>query len=137
LYLHGSYFIMKKLFVAIFAFLYLAISGGVGLNMHYCMGKLDAVTLGQQKADKCGRCGMHTKNSAGCCHDSFQFVKLTDDQKPAMIAGQQFIPAIPVQPVSIYLTALPSQELSHSCSNNHSPPLRTTDRCVLLGVFRI
>ncbi|MGL6269560.1 MAG: HYC_CC_PP family protein, partial [Chitinophagaceae bacterium] len=55
---------LKKFFAISLAIVYLAISSGVVLNIHYCMGEIAEVAFGQHKSDKCGQCGMEND---GCC----------------------------------------------------------------------
>jgi hypothetical protein len=71
---------MKKIIVGILAVLYLTVSSGVVMELHYCMGKLAGVELYGGDDDKCSRCGMTEKNS-GCCHDEFKIYKLEDAHK--------------------------------------------------------
>jgi hypothetical protein len=71
---------MKKIIVGILAVLYLAVSSGVVMELHYCMGKLAGVELYGGKDDKCGRCGM-TEKKGGCCHDELKIYKLEDAHK--------------------------------------------------------
>ena len=49
---------MKKIAVAILAFLYFGVSSGVAMQIHYCMGKKAGVELYGEVNDKCGKCGM-------------------------------------------------------------------------------
>jgi hypothetical protein len=69
---------MKKITVAILAVIYLAVSSGVAINVHYCMGKVASIDL-MHSNEKCGKCGM--KTSGGCCKDEFKIVKLNDSHK--------------------------------------------------------
>ena len=82
---------MKKILVAILAFVYLTTSVGATVYYHYCMDKLVAWGLGsgKTKAKACPYCGMvkttadrHCgKQSKGCCHDDHKLVKSEKDQK--------------------------------------------------------
>ena len=68
---------MKKGFVILLAFTYLAISSGVIVNTHYCMGRIAEVVFGLDETGKnCDKCGM--KATDGCCHDEVKVVKLAD-----------------------------------------------------------
>jgi hypothetical protein len=71
---------MKKFLIGILAVLYLTISSGVVMELHYCMGKLAGVELYGGHDDKCSRCGMTEKNT-GCCHDELKIYKLEDAHK--------------------------------------------------------
>ncbi len=74
---------MKKIFIAIFAIFYLAISSGFTIHMHYCMGKLADWDLGHNKSKTCSTCGMKKSNEKnnGCCKDEQKFIKNNTDQK--------------------------------------------------------
>lgn len=69
------YIYVKKFLVISLAVVYLAISSGVVVNIHYCMGKVAEVALGHSTSDKCGQCGMEND---GCCHDDIKVVKIQD-----------------------------------------------------------
>jgi hypothetical protein len=70
-------YIVKKIIAISLAVVYLSISSGVVFNIHYCMGKIATVALGQNSSDKCGNCGMEND---GCCHDDVKVVKIQDTQ---------------------------------------------------------
>ena len=72
---------MKKITVVILLFCYLAASAGVIVNFHFCMDKLASARLYEKKTKKCGKCGMHTEDSDGCCRDEVKIIKMDDDQK--------------------------------------------------------
>ncbi|HMJ47577.1 MAG TPA: hypothetical protein VK498_09615 [Ferruginibacter sp.] len=70
---------MKKLLLSIITFIYLSVSSGIAMEIHYCMGQRAGVDMYATKAGKCSRCGMTEKK--GCCNDEHKFYKLTTDQK--------------------------------------------------------
>ena len=82
---------MKKFLVFILAITYLTTSIGATVHFHYCMDKLVAWGLGQNKTkvNACPYCGMAItetdkhcgKQSKGCCHDEQKQVKIEKDQK--------------------------------------------------------
>jgi hypothetical protein len=73
---------LKKLLAISLAVVYLAISSGVVVNIHYCMGEIAEVVLGHKSSDTCGKCGMENQ---GCCHDDVKVVKIQDSQSLASI----------------------------------------------------
>jgi hypothetical protein len=79
---------MKKAFVFILAFIYLAEVSGMSLYKHYCMDRL--VSWGLTKSGKvCSGCGMEKEHSTkvsgnGCCKDEQQVIKLSADHKVSM-----------------------------------------------------
>lgn len=72
---------MKKVVLSILALVYFFAITGWEINIHYCMGHVDSVSLLSVKKDTCDTCGMSREDSQGCCHDENQFVRLTQDQK--------------------------------------------------------
>lgn len=69
---------MRKVLIAITAFLYLAAASGVVVNLHYCMGKMVAVSYGEHD-DACGKCG--TNFNEGSCRTEYKLVKLPGTYK--------------------------------------------------------
>ena len=111
---------MKKVTIAILAFLYLGLTTGVVRNLHYCMGQLSKVDFGYVKHDACDKCGMTEKD--GCCSTELKFVKLQD--------SHQWEHAGPVKK-AVFLPILHEHLLEYSAERyerpvpfqyHHSPP---------------
>jgi hypothetical protein len=130
---------MKKFLVAIFAVFYLVISSGFTLHFHYCMGKPAGWGLFPLDKDKCGICGMHKRNSKGCCKDENKTVKLTFDQKVSdnnIVKIQQLAQVAPAPLVAEYSSALFQPDYREL--NNLSPPhLRSVPVFIYNCNFRI
>ncbi len=128
---------MKKVFVCILAVLYMAVSSGIAMEIHYCMGKKAGVEFYGSSSDKCGKCGMKdTKN--GCCHDEHKFYKLSDSHKIVSndihFAADEF--AV-VNDHFLYDWQKP-ENIVLAAINNHSPPDHTgPSACILNCVFRL
>ncbi len=128
---------MKKAAASILAFLYLTVSSGIALEIHYCMGKQAGIELYGSGNDRCGRCGM-TDTKSGCCHDEYRFYKLEDSHKLAsndivIGAGE----AIPVNDHFSYNSSLPGNSVAANFKG-HSPPQPSgPSACVLNCVFRL
>jgi len=127
---------MKKIIVAILAFLYLSVSSGVAMEIHYCMGKKAGIDLYGSGNDKCHKCGM--KEKKGCCSDENKFYKLNDSHKnvsnylsfdsPFVLIANSF---------PVYNWNNISDPLSNQV-NNHSPPVYNgPSACILNCVFRL
>jgi hypothetical protein len=128
---------MKKGIAAILFTFYLAFSTGLVVNLHYCMDRFDSMQLGSANSDFCGKCGMHTEDSNGCCHDSVQILKIDDDQQAATIAFSFKSPkALPVLQ-NEFIDAKILDEHSIIYSDDHSPPLSKQDTYLQNCVFRI
>jgi ribosomal protein S27AE len=131
---------MKKFVTAILALLYLAISSGVALELHYCMGKLAGVELFAGHNDRCGRCGM-TEKKSGCCHDEVKLYKLEDAHKqPVTAKAMDLLPCPPANwgpqlPLADW--QLPGQA-DRVAAEIHPPPnIVTSPLYITHRVFRI
>ena len=127
---------MKKLLVAILAIIYLGVSSGIAMNIHYCMGKLSSVDLIHNN-EKCAKCGMKTgKNS--CCNEKFKIVKLTDSHKIISNEINIFTPVgIIDNSKNVFNDDFHNAQIV-SLYNNHSPPIsQGISLCILNSVFRI
>lgn len=118
---------------------YLAFSCGVVVNFHYCMDRLASTQFFGGEDRLCGKCGMHSDDSNGCCRDEFKVVKIQDDQqKTQAIEFNGIAPEITTTFTSSFLV-MPFQNadlLRHH--HNHSPPLLSQqDTYLRNGVFRI
>ncbi len=62
--------------------MYLGITSGLVLQIHYCMGREvgSSVQFAEVNAHTCGVCGMQNAKNK-CCHDEVKFIKLQDVHK--------------------------------------------------------
>jgi hypothetical protein len=70
---------MKKIFIGIMTLVYMVVSSGIAMEIHYCMGKQAGVEFYGKESDRCSKCGM--KDKKGCCSDEHKFYKLSDSHK--------------------------------------------------------
>ena len=126
---------MKKITVAILAIVYLGVTSGFAMTIHYCMGKVASVDM-MHTSDKCGKCGM--KTNTGCCKDEFKIVKLEDSHKLISNDIKIYSPtAVTDNAQNIFDTRLFSSR-GKSDNKNHSPPESPgVSLNILHGVFRI
>ncbi|MES2649482.1 MAG: hypothetical protein V4717_21570 [Bacteroidota bacterium] len=129
--------IMRKWFLLIISFCYIASSSGVAVQWHYCMGKLRSVDLGiSAHEETCGKCGMEKKENA-CCNDSVQITKLTDDHQQSNYTAFNFLRQIAAVPAPLF-----GLETSFSClpivsaDVIYPPPALKANRNILFCVFR-
>lgn len=102
------------------ALLYITISSGVMVNIHYCMGEISSVKYGVDKKAACGTCGMDKKE--GCCHVDHKFLKSGDQQLESNNAVDfQSTVIIADLPQPIYASAQ-SGNRHDQYSRFHSPP---------------
>jgi len=71
---------VKKFLSIVLATIYLAVSSGVVVSVHYCMGEVAGIGIGHAEADRCGDCGM---DNDGCCHDDVKVYKISDSHASA------------------------------------------------------
>jgi hypothetical protein len=112
---------MKKLLVSILAVVYLTVSSGAIINMHYCMGKLMAVDMKQEQKGSCGTCGMEKEGHKGCCKDEQKKLQIEKDQKISESSFQllNFVSDISVSAYS-YFSYVQSIAIDYPVS--HAPP---------------
>ena len=127
---------MKKAVIAIIAVLYLGVSSGIAMEIHYCMGKRAGMDFYGEQKDKCGKCGMSGKT--GCCNDEFKFLKLNDSYKNVsnqIVFGTIGIAVLPVYQEYRSNLASTKASLPH---RGHAPPGFTRpSACIMNCVFRI
>jgi hypothetical protein len=103
------------------------------------MNRLASTELFAFKGERCGKCGMHTGASDGCCRDEIQVVKMDGDQKITPDFAFN-LPALetPFQtPSEFIITSFINVPASRHFLN-HSPPLLSLqDSYLRNGVFRI
>ncbi len=129
---------MKKLLASIMIVCYLALSCGIVINYHYCMGRLDSVKLFATKSNLCSSCGMHSGKVNGCCGDEVKIIRLQDDQNKAHASySVQGIDAVAIIPSEFIIASFYNADgVLHS--DDHSPPLLTGQDTYLQNcVFRI
>ncbi len=131
---------MKKAVVFLLLITYTAVTSGMTVNYHYCMNKLDKTSLFTTKSDDtCGRCGMETSESNGCCKDEVKLVKLEDEQSRALYVtdNKPFFVLLPTAlPVTSTNTLYPVL-LETTVQANPPPLLKGQKTYLLYNVFRI
>ncbi|MGV3656906.1 MAG: HYC_CC_PP family protein [Chitinophagaceae bacterium] len=91
---------MKRFLAFILLLIYFTVSTGFVVSMHFCMNKFESVQVGAASSDKCGKCGMHTEDSGGCCRDEVKVVKLQMDKQVA----KMLLPSLSLSPVELPLS---------------------------------
>ena len=74
------------------------------------MNRLASVHLFETAVDVCGRCGMDTHESGGCCRDEVKVVKLEQDQNKTTIASYDI-------PTLVAIVSIPSDFIVASSYN--------------------
>jgi hypothetical protein len=102
------------------------------------MNRFDSAQLYETSTEVCGRCGMHTDDSNGCCHDEVKIVKLNDDHNISQLIYEIKGPeSLPVN-FSDLISSVHIQKVQKNDFQNHSPPLLSGPDTYLQNcVFRI
>jgi len=129
---------MKRIAASILLLIYFAVSTGFIISMHYCMGKMDSAEIGFTANETCGKCGMETTDSNGCCRDEFKIVKLEMDQLAVKALAVDFSFTALLHSTTEYLL-LPFRNFRDDENFiAHSPPLISKQDTYLQNcVFRI
>jgi len=127
---------MKKIILAILTLLYMGISSGIAMDIHYCMGKEIGFDLYGNDNGVCGKCGM--KHKKGCCGDEHKFYKLSDSHKN--VSNDINLNAVVIAIVtnySLYNFQSVANIAVKTVANNSSPQYSKLPARILNGVFRI
>lgn len=120
--------------------LYLTVSSGLAMNIHYCMGKISSVTFGHEKDHndgQCSKCGMN-KTENHCCTDETQFVKLTDSQQTTNLPELIETVSISIPVIDISLQLSEQGQTVEPYTHYFSPPPPALNKVYLaVNVFRI
>jgi hypothetical protein len=110
---------MKKLFLFCFSLLFIAASSGASISIHYCRGKVSAVSLSLLSDPGCA-CGKK-KPKKSCCKTETKLVKMQDDtRQPEFVNDHSFtqVVALPLQDIHV---TIPVE------SNSNSPSFSVAD----------
>lgn len=116
--------------------IYMLVSTGFVISVHYCMNKIDGYSFGTEKVDTCGKCGMHVEDAKGCCKDETQVVKLDLDQLTTKLLNFNIASPVILQAVPSYLTFPPLVTRDNKFAAAHGPPVINKDIHILHCVFR-
>ena len=113
---------MKRSIAILLAILYVTLTSGVAVNVHYCMGKLASVEWQEGPSEMCHKCGKAVKGM-DCCKDEFKFCKVTESHQAPQGLQQELPTATDMQlPVRILtVPSLSALEITIT-GNPHDPP---------------
>ncbi|MEP7278689.1 MAG: hypothetical protein ABI813_08610 [Bacteroidota bacterium] len=114
---------MKKILTISVAFMYLAITSGLVLHIHYCMEKQvgSSVKFAEVSTHTCSVCGMQNARNK-CCRDETIFIKLQDLHKQVSTDYTITPPPSVSQEFNLINTSLYALTDSIAACNNNSPP---------------
>lgn len=114
---------MKRITAIFIAILYVALTSGFTVNVHYCMGRLASIGLQSVPDNKCNKCGKSGK-SGHCCKDEFKYCKVTETHQHAKVLQHTASSAIDLQlPVKTIMAVpgIPAIAIL-SLYDHHDPP---------------
>jgi hypothetical protein len=129
---------MKKFLAISVAIMYLGITSGLVLQIHYCMGKAAGTTVQFTEKDShlCDKCGMQ-KGATKCCHDEIKVIKVQDSHKQVTNDFQCQPPAAPEQEYNLINPAHHFYSDATPVSNHSPPTAGPTPLCIFNCVFRL
>ena len=116
---------MKRITIFLLLLLYVTVSSGFTVHLHYCMGELVESNLTHSEDAPCGVCGMEKDpdSSDGCCKDEHKQVKVDQDKKLGEIAAkavqtasEHSVPFAFISPVNLLFEAV------HQGPFSNAPP---------------
>lgn len=95
---------MKRFLVLFIALVYLAVSSGFTVHMHYCMGHFVSASLLAEDDGQhtCDRCGMEKKSGNSCCKDDYKVYKHNPDHaaaKTVILTFSSLVATLPPAPI--------------------------------------
>lgn len=117
---------MKRLLVLFIALVYLAVSSGFTVHLHYCMGHYVGASLLHEGRDHtCSHCGMEKNEGNSCCKDEYKVFKSNPDGAVAQTVALPFTALITVLPPVFHLPASAPRLAGTSVQlpAAHGPPL--------------
>ncbi len=128
---------IKKFSIGLLAVIYLAVSSGLAINTHYCMGKIASASIYHNENEKCGKCGMKS-GTDGCCKDELKIMKLNDSHQ---LIDNEINISVPVAlsntNYSNFDSDITANQLPAQVHNNSPPDLGSPSLNILHCVFRI
>jgi hypothetical protein len=126
---------MKRWLISIRALVYLALTTGFTVHMHYCMDELIGATLWHDHdgTHKCDNCGMERASGNDCCKDIHKVVKADDEHSPSSIADLIFFPVADINAPakSWYLFQDTHPAVTKTTAKANAPPDRWPSSCPL------
>lgn len=115
---------MKRLTTILLAFLYITLTSGFTVNVHYCMGRLASLEFSSHENDQCNKCSKPEKKKKGkCCREEAKFCKADVSSHQLAKAQQSSEPAVKDLSLPVAIVPVPAisntQPISHY---DHGPP---------------
>jgi|SRR3954470_6538020 len=123
---------MKKVVAFIVAFLYLGLTTGLAVNIHYCMGEISQVQFETYNDnDLC-------KTKMPCCGHDYHFVKVSDEHQQTSTDLNLNTPVADSHSFILASDEISSSIVQHNTAKANSPPLLNDPGIYIQNcVFRI
>jgi len=129
---------MKKFFLLILTFAYLASSTGATVYIHQCMGKIIAWDLNINSENCCANCGNNKDVPKKCCNDQVKVLKTNLDQNLPVNSPSKIILANAILPKIVYPDFHRDfQNVKHNSSEFSLFPRSSINYCALYCTFLI
>jgi hypothetical protein len=126
---------MNKTVAFILAFMYLGLTSGLAVNIHYCMGKIADVQLDAYKGTSC-ECDKGKKMP--CCNHQYEVVKVNDEHQQAAAEISIKTPEITLHTFDNLIALLSLPQTQQEIKAAYAPPLLSPpDIYIQHCVFRI
>jgi hypothetical protein len=124
---------MKKVVSFILAFLYLGITTGLVVNIHYCMGAISDVRFDNLNDESC-KCG----SKMPCCKHDYQLVKVNDEHQQVAVDANLKSPEIQLHTIPNLILVACLDVVTHGNNSANPPPLLSPpDIYIKNRVFKI
>lgn len=120
-------------YLAIFGLaIYLVFSAGLAVNVHYCCGKVDSISV-STIAEAC--CCSKNAVTSGCCNDE-QYVFMLDDEQQSQELIRVFVPVWEVDPIGSSFDLLATLEVEDNLNApcDKPPPKQNSSRVDLCSL---
>ena len=129
---------MKKFFLLILTFVYLASSTGATIYIHQCMGKTIGWDVNIESGNSCSNCGMHKNLPKDCCNDHVKIFKTTLDQNLPVITHSDLTIGNAILPKIVYPDFKPAfKNVKNSSSQYFTFARSKINYCALYCTFLI
>lgn len=113
---------MKRFITILLAFLYITLTSGFTVSVHYCMGKLASVNFKSQPDDVCNMCSKPGKKGK-CCKDEYKYCKVDVSSHEVAKVQQNIEPSVKALSLPVIILPVPALTVTHfNTFNNHGPP---------------
>ena len=129
---------MKKVVASISVLIYFAMTCGVIVNLHYCMGRVQSVDFYGTEKKICDKCGMSLDKAHGCCKEEVKIIKLQNDQNKSQVSFsiKNIVSAVTI-PSEFIVASVYNADKSFQYNDQSPPLLNGQDTYLQNCVFRI